>query len=125
MAKAKPQNPNKCYYCERPFNIIPHNSDKPLKKTKDHIVPKSKNGGHSSLNIVLACHICNQLKGNKTLEEFESLLTEWIANMFNTRYGLTVELLQTMLKNTKRLYFIRSGYLARKYARKLLKKEAK
>ena len=49
----------KCAYCGR--------SDLPL--TIDHVVPKSKGGGDSWENLVCACTVCNNRKGNRTLEE--------------------------------------------------------
>lgn len=45
----------------------------------DHVIPKSKGGGNRPCNFVLACHRCNQKKGNLSLEDFvkanRSLLT--------------------------------------------------
>jgi 5-methylcytosine-specific restriction endonuclease McrA len=49
----------KCAYCGR--------SDLPL--TIDHVVPKSKGGVDSWENLVTACTVCNNRKGNRTLEE--------------------------------------------------------
>lgn len=36
----------------------------------EHIVPKSRGGSNRVSNLTLACHGCNQRKGNKTAEEF-------------------------------------------------------
>ena len=36
----------------------------------EHMLPKSKGGSDSVKNATLACHTCNQDKGNKTLEEW-------------------------------------------------------
>lgn len=36
----------------------------------EHITPKSRGGTNRIDNLGLACHKCNQLKGNKTAEEF-------------------------------------------------------
>jgi hypothetical protein len=47
----------KCQYC---------GSTKHL--TIDHIIPKSKGGGDSWLNLVVACSHCNTKKGDKYLE---------------------------------------------------------
>ena len=49
----------KCAYCGR--------SDLPL--TIDHVVPKAKGGGDSWENLVCACTVCNNRKGDRTLEE--------------------------------------------------------
>lgn len=49
----------KCVYCGR--------SDIPL--TVDHIVPKARGGTDSWENLVTACTICNNKKGDRTPEE--------------------------------------------------------
>lgn len=36
----------------------------------EHIIPKSRGGTNRVSNLTLACHECNQKKGNKTAEEF-------------------------------------------------------
>ena len=50
----------RCVYCgetEVPFEV-------------DHIRPRSRGGSHRISNLCLACHECNQAKGNKTATEF-------------------------------------------------------
>lgn len=54
----------KCAYCGR--------SDLPL--TIDHVVPKSRGGNDSWENLVCACTICNNKKGDRTLEEADMVL---------------------------------------------------
>jgi 5-methylcytosine-specific restriction endonuclease McrA len=36
----------------------------------DHQVPRSRGGSNRASNLVLACHACNQAKGNQTAAEF-------------------------------------------------------
>lgn len=50
----------KCMYCGKE-NI-------PLEI--EHIIPKSRGGSNRIDNLGIACHECNQTKGNKTAEEF-------------------------------------------------------
>ena len=50
----------KCSYCGL--------KDVPLEI--EHIVPKSRNGSNRISNLTIACHSCNQAKGNQTAEEF-------------------------------------------------------
>jgi 5-methylcytosine-specific restriction endonuclease McrA len=49
-----------CHYCELRFAHI-------AEATFDHILPTSKGGTRSIDNLVLACHTCNQGKGNKII----------------------------------------------------------
>lgn len=53
-----------CQYCGSKKNL-----------TIDHVVPKSKGGKTNWNNLVTACHRCNTLKGNKTLEQVGLKLT--------------------------------------------------
>jgi len=50
----------KCAYCGK-TNI-------PLEI--EHIIPKSKGGSNRVSNLTIACHACNQAKGNQTAKEF-------------------------------------------------------
>ena len=49
-----------CQYCQA--------TDKPLEI--EHIYPKSKGGSDRVSNLTLACHECNQSKGNQDLKDF-------------------------------------------------------
>jgi 5-methylcytosine-specific restriction endonuclease McrA len=51
----------RCQYCGERKN--------PVELTLDHILPRSRGGGGSAINIVTACLACNQRKGNRTPEE--------------------------------------------------------
>lgn len=50
----------KCVYCGK--------ENVPLEI--EHIIPKSKGGSDRISNLTLACHECNQKKGNQSIEEF-------------------------------------------------------
>ncbi len=50
----------KCAYCEQAGGSL----------EIDHIVPKSRGGSDRASNLCLACHKCNQSKGNRTAAEF-------------------------------------------------------
>ena len=50
----------KCAYCGK--------KDVPLEI--EHIIPKSRGGSDRVSNLTIACHECNQAKGNQTAEEF-------------------------------------------------------
>lgn len=49
-----------CVYCRK--------TDIPLEI--EHIIPKSRGGSDRVSNLTLACHLCNQRKGNQTAAEF-------------------------------------------------------
>ena len=51
----------KCQYCEKQVSISI--------ATIDHVVPKSRGGGHTWENLVIACSKCNGKKGSRLLEE--------------------------------------------------------
>jgi hypothetical protein len=60
----------RCFYCAEP---VQRNAPDPQHEaTKDHMVPISRGGVDYIANIVPACLHCNQLKGNKTVEEFKA-----------------------------------------------------
>jgi 5-methylcytosine-specific restriction endonuclease McrA len=59
--------------------------------TLDHVVPRSRGGGDSWENIVLACARCNVKKSNRTPEEANMhLLKQPTAPRWLPRFGLTV-----------------------------------
>jgi 5-methylcytosine-specific restriction endonuclease McrA len=51
----------RCQYCGERKN--------PVELTLDHILPRSRGGTGTPVNIVTACIRCNQRKGNRTPEE--------------------------------------------------------
>lgn len=55
----------KCSYCGR--------GDLPL--TIDHVVPRAKGGSDSWENLVCACTLCNNKKGDRTPEEANMMLS--------------------------------------------------
>ncbi|RAR59048.1 HNH endonuclease [Onishia taeanensis] len=71
-----------CAYCGT--------TDTPLET--EHVVPRSRGGSHRVSNLAIACHDCNQAKGNDSLETFFSrdkgLKTRLKANKLSaeTRY---------------------------------------
>ena len=54
--------------------------------SRDHIVPKSKGGVNTWMNVVTACTICNNKKDNKTLKEarMELLYVPYEPNHFES-----------------------------------------
>ena len=59
-----------CTYCGRPVER-PGAVDSPdAAATIDHLVPRSKGGGNRLRNQVLACQLCNNLKGDLDLPDW-------------------------------------------------------
>lgn len=58
----------RCFYCAEP--VQKNSPDPKHEATKDHMVPISRGGVNFIGNIVPACLRCNQLKGDKTVDEF-------------------------------------------------------
>lgn len=50
-----------CQYCSRKLT--------PQQITIDHLIPKCQGGGNSFFNCVVACHTCNNKKGDRTPEQ--------------------------------------------------------
>lgn len=66
-----------CAYCGDHFHNYHHLS-------RDHILPKSRGGVDTWMNVVTACKICNAAKGAKTLKEarMELLYVPYVPNHF-------------------------------------------
>jgi len=52
----------KCYYCKRSIDEF--------SRTKDHLIPESRDGIRANRNSVPACGDCNRLKADMVPEEF-------------------------------------------------------
>jgi len=52
---------NTCQYCGKTFW--------PKELSLDHVIPKSRGGDKSWLNLVTSCHPCNQKKGDKSPQD--------------------------------------------------------
>lgn len=68
----------KCFYCHEVMNLGTPGRDNTAACTLDHKTPKSRIGwvvtGFHELNIVAACHRCNNLTGALTAQEFMAAL---------------------------------------------------
>jgi 5-methylcytosine-specific restriction endonuclease McrA len=52
----------RCWYCGADFSR--------LKRTLDHVVPRSRGGSNHPSNLVFACQSCNSEKGSRSLEDY-------------------------------------------------------
>lgn len=57
-----------CLYCQK--SAFHNGKSTDIRLEIDHVVPRSKGGSDRLKNLVLACHTCNQNKGNQSLQEF-------------------------------------------------------
>lgn len=57
---------DKCHYCRCPMD----GHDPQRRATKDHVIPKSRDGTNDPSNLVPCCDLCNRMKGNMTGDEF-------------------------------------------------------
>ncbi len=76
-----------CFYCGEP--IQRGAADPQHEATKDHMTPISRGGVDFIGNVVPACLRCNQLKSDKTVEEFRAQRA-WVLrekSTGNTNYG--------------------------------------
>lgn len=66
-----------CAYCGDHFS-------NPNNLSRDHIMPKSRGGENTWMNVVTACRSCNNKKDNKTLKEsgMELLYVPYVPNHF-------------------------------------------
>jgi 5-methylcytosine-specific restriction endonuclease McrA len=66
-SKIAKQQGNQCYYCGKRVRQMARSYRGPLPhyaETLDHIIPLSKGGPFApTVNAVVACHECNQMRG--------------------------------------------------------------
>jgi hypothetical protein len=104
---------NKCFYCEYTFGSPVKYKGIILIKTKDHIIPISRDGNSSILNIVYACHQCNHLKGNRLPNEFSDFLKVKITQMqkgLGSYRNMTIQRIGTIVLNNDKLIGIIEPY---------------
>lgn len=80
-SKRKSKLSDLCFYCEKRVG-----QGTLLKKTADHIVPRSRGGSNAYYNLVTSCEPCNLKKGNLTYEEFLRKEYEEKYGAFNENY---------------------------------------
>lgn len=61
-----------CFYCGDPAQSV------------DHKIPRSK-GGQRGANLVPACHRCNQMKGDMTVDEFMAHMERVLETLRNKK----------------------------------------
>jgi 5-methylcytosine-specific restriction protein A len=57
-----------CCYCGQTLTVETF--------SREHVLPKSRNGSNKKVNKLPCCKKCNQDKGNKTIDEYITYLTE-------------------------------------------------
>lgn len=69
---------HRCFYC------LGESKDQILEI--DHFIPRSKGGSDRVANLVLACHSCNQAKGNTLPQELASMFSKSRSKLNLTRH---------------------------------------
>ena len=68
-----------CFHCGQKVHFqwdgTPFNADSCA--TFDHVVTKKDGGSWDDENGVLSCHLCNGLRGHKSVEEFQAELSQY------------------------------------------------
>jgi hypothetical protein len=101
-----------CFYCECTLT-----NEGDCRRTKDHIIPKSKGGrGNRGYNVVIACDKCNRLKDNYTLEYFAGFIF-----LHGNTNGYTNQQIQRVMANIKFLIETRINV----FKEDMIKKKAK
>jgi hypothetical protein len=75
-----------CTYCKRTMELT---GDGPLRKTRDHVMPRSKNKGNPN-KIVWACRHCNELKSDMLPDDWQSFMEcypRWWENPLFSKFG--------------------------------------
>ena len=78
--------------------------------TKDHVVPKSKGGKNGE--VVLACRLCNNLKGSSDYSEF----MDWVALQLILKIGPIFDLIKGMKPKEIKKKLRRREYFVLRYA---------
>ena len=73
------QNHRCCYCGHHMITIEKHQQERPPRNaaTREHVIPKSYQGNGLEPNLVAACKLCNELRGNMEPEIFFGLQKEW------------------------------------------------
>jgi len=91
-----------CFYCERIMDAANFGGEIGIYATRDHVIPRSKGGPTTHVNLVNACNACNFLKANLSIPGFIVLLNKLI-NQSKAPKDIPLELLPIIAKNAYRL----------------------
>jgi hypothetical protein len=114
------ENGTRCWFCDREYgidkvlSISRHISkDKPIKKTREHIIPKSKIIYNIPKNYIGSCNECNLLKGKLDARGFAM----WLHAMIESELYIWHEMgdyMKTMRNRAWKLYN-KTSYLHKNY----------
>ena len=96
-----------CMYCGKQFAEY--------QLTRDHILPKSRGGKDSWMNVVAACRRCNQHKGHRTIEASG---LELIATPYRPNQAEYLALLNSKRIRADQMEFL-SGQFSKNYRKPL------
>lgn len=83
------------------FNLYGEEDGDYVLMTKDHIVPKSKNGSNNINNFQTMCSVCNNIKGNDESITFETILK--IRSLLKNKHKFTKKEKRKAISDIKNL----------------------
>jgi 5-methylcytosine-specific restriction endonuclease McrA len=89
-----------CLYCGKKFPV--------MGLTRDHIIPSSRGGKDTWMNVVAACRRCNQYKGNRLLNEINMELIALPYRPNSAEY--------LALVNSRRILQTQADFLSRQFS---------
>lgn len=99
-----------CFHCGQTVHFqwdgTPFNADSCA--TFDHVVTKKDGGSWDDENGVLSCHLCNGLRGHKSVEEFQAELSKFDSPqemLSRTKYITRIRKLTTQRDRTYKMKF--------------------
>lgn len=69
---------SECFYCEISMIRAKHGKVSDRTKTLDHIVPRCEGGELTPENSVMACYLCNTVRGNDCFYDFFEFASKYI-----------------------------------------------
>ena len=77
VVSLREQQNHRCCYCGVRMADQVGSTDVPTGWTLEHIVPRSRRGTDAPDNLAIACHRCNQARGDKVVSWPDGTITGW------------------------------------------------
>jgi hypothetical protein len=107
-----------CWFCDREYSkskSVFKSNGNPLKKTREHIIPKSRVIYNIPTNYIGTCADCNTLKAKRDAIEFATHIEHLILIKSTTGHSMS-KLFETMRRRAWKLYN-KTSFLHKNYQR--------